>query len=78
MKKPKIENKIKKKIQIDQKLNPQTCSFKGYQWTKDTIFTSSAPAIYKEIQKLISQGYCLGQPSVVGASKIYVGLYRPV
>lgn len=73
-----FENSDISAIKINNNLNPVNAKEKGYQWVKDTIYTPSAPALFQEIVKLIKEGYCLGQSSLSGTSKVIAGLYKRI
>lgn len=57
---------------IDPDLNIQNASQKGLVWVKDTLYT---PFIAQEVEKLMSNGYCLGKPGNPTSSNIVVGIY---
>lgn len=65
-------------VKINKNLTFQNAEAYGYRWIKDTIFSPIAPTLFEEVKNLIERGYCLGQPSISNASKIYVGLYSPI
>ncbi len=71
------DNNVSENIQIDQSLTLFNCSEKGYQWVKDTIFSSQTPTIFQGIISLVVSGYRLGRPKMATESKILVGLYKP-
>lgn len=65
------------KIEIDPTLTFSSAEAKGYQWVKDTIFSSQTPTIFQGIISLVAGGYRLGRPKMATESKVLVGLYKP-
>ncbi len=64
-------------IKVDSSLTFQNSEAKGYQWVKDTIFSSKTSAIFQDIINLVGSGYRLGRPKIITESKVLVGLYKP-